>query len=145
MRSLITSAALAATLTLTGCGTGIALDEPIEGPMWQLEQLGGVLIEPSNDPRQNAQIRFDSNGRVSGTGGCNLLTGTFERNGSSLKLGQLGATRRACTNPAAEINETQFFAALKETSSYRLQQGASRLALLDSAGRTIATLGRGSP
>ena len=144
MRFLLFTAALFTSMLMAGCGSGIALDEPIEGPIWQLEQLGGVLIEPSSDPRRNAQIQFDFNGRVSGTGGCNRLTGTFERNGSSLKLGQLGATRMACENQAAEINETQFFAALKETASYRLQQGSSRLALLDSGGRTIATLSRGS-
>ena len=78
-------------------------------------------------------------GRVNGTGGCNRVAGTFERNGSLLKMSQLGATRMACANPAVNINETQFFAALQATASYRLQN-RSRLVLLDSAGRTVASL-----
>lgn len=133
----------AATFVLAitaGCGSGINLDEPIEGPNWQLEQLGGVLIEPSSDPRANPQIQFDRNSsRVTGTGGCNRVTGTYVRSGSQLKLNQLGATRMACANPAADINETQFFAALQATASYRLQN-RSRLVLLDASGRTVATL-----
>jgi len=140
MRSKTFTAAALVLSLVTGCGSGISLDEPIEGPIWQLEQLGNELIEPSNDPRANPQIQFDGkSGRVNGTGGCNRVAGTFERNGSLLKMSQLGATRMACANPAVNINETQFFAALQATASYRLQN-RSRLVLLDSAGRTVASL-----
>ena len=45
----------------------------------------------------------------------------------------------ACPNEASTINETQFFAALQSTASYRLQ-GTSKLSLLDASGRTVATL-----
>ncbi len=140
MRSSIFTMAVLACALATGCGSGIVLDEPIEGPVWQLEQLGSELIEPSNDPRRNPQVQFDRNsGRVTGTGGCNRVSGVYERSGSQLKVGQLGATRMACASEALNINETQFFAALQATASYRLQ-GNSRLALLDAGGRTVATL-----
>ncbi|GAA4358910.1 hypothetical protein GCM10023165_54420 [Variovorax defluvii] len=144
MRFLPLTAALLASALMSGCGSGISLDEPIEGPIWQLEQLGSELIEPSSDPRRNPQIQFErGSGRVSGTGGCNRVTGTYERNGSMLRLRQLGATRMACPNEASTINETQFFAALQATASYRLQ-GGSKLSLLDANGRTVATLSNGS-
>jgi putative lipoprotein len=144
MRSLFFTTALLASALAAGCGSGISLDEPIEGPIWQLEQLGSELIEPSSDPRRNAQIQFDrSSGRVSGSGGCNRVSGTYERSGSMLRLRQLGATRMACPSEAVNINETQFFAALQATASYRLQ-GNSKLSLLDANGRTVATLSNGS-
>jgi putative lipoprotein len=143
MRSLLFTAALLASALTTACGSGINLDEPIEGPVWQLDQLGDMLIEPSNDPQRNARILFDSDGHVSGSGGCNRLSGTFQRNGSSLRLSQMGATRMACGDPATSINESQFFAALQATASYRLE-GRSRLALLDANGRTVATLSTAS-
>ncbi len=143
MRSLFFTTAMLACALAAGCGSGINLDEPIEGPVWQLEQLGSELIEPSSDPQRNAQVQFDRNsGRVSGSGGCNRVSGTYERSGSTLRMRQLGATRMACPNEASTINETQFFAALQATASYRLQ-GGSRLSLLDASGRTVATLSSG--
>jgi heat shock protein HslJ len=145
MRSLFFTTALVASALAAGCGSGISLDEPIEGPVWQLEQLGSELIEPSSDPRRNAQIQFDRNsGRVTGSGGCNRVSGTYERAGSTLRMRQLGSTRMACQSEAVNINETQFFAALQATASYRLQ-GGSRLSLLDAAGRTVATLSTAGP
>ena len=144
MRFLFLTAALSASVLVSGCGSGINLDEPIEGPIWQLEQLGSELIEPSSDPRRNAQIQFErGSGRVTGSGGCNRVTGNYERSGSTLRMRQLGATRMACPNEASTINETQFFAALQATASYRLQ-GNSKLSLLDANGRTVATLSNGS-
>lgn len=139
----LSTALLVAALT-SGCGSGISLDEPIEGPLWRLEQLGDQPIPPGNDPQRDAQLQFESNGRLNGSGGCNRVSGAFERSGYSLRLSQLASTRLACVDPARSASETQFFAALQATASYRLE-GPSRLALLDAGGRTIATLGRAGP
>jgi len=134
----IASAALLLT-ALTGCGSGISLDEPIEGPVWRLVQLGDEPIAPGGD----AQLQFDRNsGRVSGSGGCNRVTGSFTRAGVSLKLGQMAATRMACADPVRGANEAQFLSALQNTTSYRLAPG--RLALLDASGRTVALLSNGT-
>jgi len=136
---LFMAALLAAALT-AGCASGISLDEPIEGPVWRLDQLGGEPVAAAGDPQRDPQVQFDRrNGRVSGSGGCNRVSGTFERSGSALKLSQLASTRMACTDPALSAKEAQFFAALQATTSYRLQS-PTRLALLDAGGRTVATL-----
>jgi heat shock protein HslJ len=133
---LATTALLTA---LTGCGSGISLDEPIEGPVWRLAQLGDEAIAPGSD----AQVQFDrSSGRVSGSGGCNRISGTFTRSGITLKIGQLASTRMACADPVRGANEAQFISALQSTASYRLA-GPSRLALLDGGGRTVALLNSG--
>jgi len=138
--ALFVAAALLASGLLAGCGSGISLDEPIEGPIWRLEQLGDDPVTPSADPQRDAQLQFDRrNGQLSGSGGCNRVTGTFQRNGSALKMNQLAATRMACADPARGASEAQFFAALQSTTSYRLQ-GNSRMTLLDSGGRTLAVL-----
>ena len=50
MRFLFLTTALFATLLASGCGSGINLDEPIEGPVWQLEQLG-------SDAARSASLR----------------------------------------------------------------------------------------
>jgi len=121
---------------LSGCGSGISLDEPIEGPVWRLVQLGGEPVAPGGE----AQVQFDRNsGRVSGSGGCNRVSGSFTRSGITLRIGQLASTRMACTDPVRGANEAQFFSALQTTASYRLA-GPGQLALLDASGRTVATL-----
>ncbi|MEZ2294341.1 META domain-containing protein [Variovorax sp. RCC_210] len=134
---LVATAALLAGLA--GCGSGISLDEPIEGPTWRLAQLGDEPVAPGSD----AQVQFDrGSGRVSGSGGCNRLSGTFTRAGSTLKIGQLASTRMACLDPARGANEAQFISALQSTASYSLA-GPGRLALLDARGRTVALLNSG--
>lgn len=129
----------------TGCGSGISLDEPIEGPLWMLAELGDQPVAPGPDPRSDPQIQFDrANGRVSGSGGCNRMSGTYQRSGNSLRLGQLAATKMACVDPQRSSNESAFFAALQSATNYRLQ-GPGRLALLDAGGRTVATFNGGQP
>lgn len=133
--ALATTALLTA---LTGCGSGISLDEPIEGPVWRLAQLGDEPVGQSE-----AQVQFDrSSGRVSGSGGCNRVSGSFTRSGVALKIGQLASTRMACADPTRGANEAQFLSALQSTASYSLAPG--RLALLDAGGRTVAVLSSGS-
>jgi putative lipoprotein len=133
------TAALLAAGLVAGCGSGISLDEPIEGPVWHLDLLAGEPVPSSGDPRRDPQVQFDGrNGRVQGSGGCNQLSGSFQRDGSSLRLSQLASTRMACPDRDRAAKETQFFAALQATASYRLQ-GPTRLALLDAGGNTIAT------
>lgn len=125
---------------LSGCGSGISLDEPIEGPVWRLVQLGGEPVAPGGE----AQVQFDRNsGRVSGSGGCNRVSGSFTRSGITLRIGQLASTRMACTDPVRGANEAQFISALQTTASYRLA-GPGQLALLDASGRTVATLNSAS-
>ena len=121
---------------LSACGSGISLDEPIEGPVWRLVQLGNEPVAPGGE----AQVQFDRNsGRVSGSGGCNRVSGSFTRSGVALRIGQLASTRMACADPVRGANEAQFISALQATASYRLA-GPGQLALLDATGRTVATL-----
>ncbi|MET3913562.1 heat shock protein HslJ [Variovorax sp. OAS795] len=121
---------------LSACGSGISLDEPIEGPVWRLVQLGSEPVAPGGE----AQVQFDrSSGRVSGSGGCNRVSGSFTRSGVALRIGQLASTRMACADPVRGANEAQFISALQATASYRLA-GPGQLALLDATGRTVATL-----
>lgn len=133
---------LAATfaLGLTACGSGISLDEPIEGPVWWLTRLNDQPVAPGGEPQRDAQVAFDrSSGRVSGSGGCNRISGTFTRTGSALRIGQLASTRMACVDPARSDTEAQFVQALQTTASYRLA-GPGRMNLLDASGRTVIVL-----
>ena len=125
---------------ITACGSGISLDEPIEGPVWWLTQLNGQPVETGREPQRDPQVAFDrSSGRVSGSGGCNRLSGAFTRTGSALRIGQLASTRMACVDPARSGIEAQFLQALQAAAAYRLA-GPDQLVLLDEGGRTLALL-----
>ncbi|MDA7418461.1 META domain-containing protein [Xenophilus arseniciresistens] len=136
------AATLLMAVALGACSSGIDLDEPIEGPMWRLVQLGEQRPVPGPDAAREPHVQFDLQGRVSGSGGCNRLSGGFTRNGAQLRLSQLGATRMACADAARSALETAFFQALQTTASYRLS-GPGQMALLDANGRTLARLEAG--
>ncbi|MGI4777837.1 MAG: META domain-containing protein [Janthinobacterium lividum] len=134
-------AALAAAATLlTACAAGVSLDEPIESRVWRLTSLGlqPVRTAPTGaDPQRDPQVQFDGT-RVSGSGGCNRLTGEYRRTGYDLKIGPLAATRMACVDPERSTVETAFVGALQATTGYALV--GSQLTLLDAGGRTLAVL-----
>lgn len=136
-RALIGAALVA---SLSACGSGISLDEPIEGPVWWLTQLAEQPVPAGRDPQREPQVAFErSSGRVSGLGGCNRMSGSFTRSGSSLRISQLASTKMACADPVRSETEQLFFQALERTTSYRLG-GPGRLALIDAGGRTLAVL-----
>jgi hypothetical protein len=124
-----------ALTTLAGCGSGISLDEPIEGPAWRLAQLGDEPIAPGGE----AQVQFDrGSGRVSGSGGCNRISGSFTRSGITLKIGQMASTRMACPTRRAAPTRRSSFGVAKHRELPPGRPG--RLALLDASGRTVALL-----
>jgi heat shock protein HslJ len=122
---------------LAGCGTGVSLDEPIESRTWRLVSVGSQPAVRDADPQRDARLEFDGT-RVSGSGGCNRLSGGYQRTGSRLKIGPLAATRMACLDAGRGALESSFVSALQATASYSLL--GSQLTLLDAGGRTLAVL-----
>ena len=129
---------LAATALAAGC-TSVSLDQPIEARTWRLASIDSQPVIPSDDPRQSAQIVFDGGTqRVSGSGGCNRITGSYQRTGAQLKIGPLASTRMACLDNARGQLETRFLAALQASTSYTM--AGNELILLDRRGQTLAKL-----
>ena len=67
-------------------------------------------------------VRFLSEGnRVEGSGGCNTFSGTYELNGSQLRItGPLMMTMRACAQRDLSTQESRFISTLTEVTSYTL-------------------------
>ena len=128
---------LAFAAVVTGCA-GVSLDEPIESHPWRLTSIEGQAVPAGTDPRQDAQLTFDGAGRVSGSGGCNRLTGSYQRNGTHLKIGPLASTRMACIDAARGQLEARFLAAIEATTQYSIANG--ELVLIGSRGQTLARL-----
>lgn len=129
---------LAAAAAGSACTT-VSLDQPIESRTWRLASIDAQPVIPSDDPRQSAQIVFDAGTqRVSGSGGCNRITGSYQRSGAQLKIGPLASTRMACLDAARGQLETRFLAALQATTNYSM--AGNELILLDARGQTLAKL-----
>jgi heat shock protein HslJ len=126
-------------MVAAGCASSVSLDEPIESRTWRLVSIDAQPVIPSEDPRQSVQIVFDgTNKRVAGSGGCNRISGGYQRTGTQLKIGPLVSTRMACLDAGRGQLETRFLAALQATTSYSL--AGSELVLLDGRGQTLAKL-----
>lgn len=82
----------------------------LEGTTWQLTTLPGRRAADLAALPRRVTLHF-AEGRVTGFSGCNVLTGTYKAQGTSVIL-NLGSTLMACAEPGASI-ENAFVSALK--------------------------------
>jgi heat shock protein HslJ len=85
-----------ASCDTTGSGTN-ATPEPtaaadLAGTSWTLVSVGGTPIVVGS----GASLTFDAGGNVSGSTGCNRVSGTYAVDGAALTFGPLATTRMAC-------------------------------------------------
>lgn len=104
---------------------------------WLAEDIGGGGVID----RLQTVLEIAPNGAVSGSGGCNRLTGKANIAGDRLSFGPIASTRMACT-PAAMNQEAKFFAALANVRGWRIDAARQKLMLLDGQNRAIVTLAR---
>ncbi len=112
---------------------------PAETPAgrWLAEDIGGGgLLD-----QVRTVLELGPDGRVSGSGGCNAVSGRAELSGSALSFGPLATTRKLCP-PAVMDQETKFLAALGGTRAWKIDPERRKLMLLDEAGRTVALFAR---
>ena len=85
----------------------------------RLVELDGQAAMGTPGPREaHLQFAVDS-ARVSGSTGCNRLSGAFTLEGESLRFGPAAVTRMACLDPGANRQEQTFLAALSGTQRHR--------------------------
>ena len=56
--------------------------------------------------------------QISGSAGCNTYSGGYTIDGTTLKIGPLASTMRACADQAVNDQEQQFLAALQASTTY---------------------------
>jgi len=114
-------------------------NKPLVGTYWRATELAGKPAPPQ-DPTRETHLQFHQ-GRVSGSDGCNLMTGSYHLSGDRVTFGQMAGTQMACINPGG--TEGPFRDALKRAS--RLTVAGDRLELLDAAGTRLAAFVAGTP
>jgi len=125
-----------ALIVLVTASCGAAPPVTVRGPnlagtAWVAETIaGGGVVGPAE-----SVIRFVDDRRVSGHGGCNAFTGSYEIQGEHLVLGPLATTRRACGG-AIDEQERRFLAALSDIGRYEVEDGLLLLFARDSVNAT---------
>jgi heat shock protein HslJ len=126
-------------LTLRGAdgsdlGTFSRFDPQLEGSAWQvISYNNGNQAVVSLVSGTTITLAFGDDGVVSGSGGCNQYTGTFETDGDAVTIGALASTERACLDPAGVMDqELQYLAALPSATVWSVR--GTTLELRDDAG-----------
>jgi heat shock protein HslJ len=84
-----------------------------------------------------AFVRFESEGRLQGHGGCNGFFGAWRVEGGQVAIGPLGATRMECGEPAMSV-ELPFFEALQAARHWK--RARTELTFADEAGTPLIRL-----
>ena len=101
---------------------------------WRIEDVDQRGI-PDN---ANIELIFQNNNTITGTTGCNRLTGNFLLEGRRLNIEQVATTRKACV-PALMDIESRFLQALREVTSVQ-PSTSKQLLLLDATGNVRVAL-----
>jgi copper homeostasis protein (lipoprotein) len=109
-------------------------DSPLRGTYWKLVRLGDTPVPAAEKPHEAHLIFADEGPRMSGSGGCNRLTGGFEVDGEKLKFSGVAGTRMACA--AGMDQEQRFLRSFEKVDRYRIN--GLRLEMIDAAGTSLA-------
>ncbi|MCK5471136.1 MAG: META domain-containing protein [Cyclobacteriaceae bacterium] len=85
---------LVETLDMTDVTEDLDIDD-LAGKDWKLEFLKQERVEIGIE-KQIPTIRFETDGKISGFGGCNNFFGSFTLNGRTIKNSDIGSTRKFC-------------------------------------------------
>ena len=106
-------------LLIAGCShtaeSPMVVNELI-GTEWALEEIDGSGVVDN----VQSTLRFESNDRIMGWGGCNRYFTGFRSIGDDIKLGPIGSTRRICP-PVVMDQEDRFFQALQKARKIRIE------------------------
>lgn len=112
------------------------------------ELVGTWIVTGYNDGEQavvsvledtEAEVSFDEEGNISGTGGCNRLMGTFTADQGNVSVDPMAMTKMACPEPLGVMEqEAALIAALESAATYRVE--GDTLQLMTSGEEIAATL-----
>ncbi|MFC0628806.1 META domain-containing protein [Kribbella deserti] len=131
-------------LTVTSATTTLVLTDateptlPLDGTRWTLNSLIQGDSVSHQAGMEKAYLEF-ADGKVTGSTGCNSLTGPATVNGNNLQVGPIGLTRRACAGDAAKL-EQAMVKVLKGTVTFTID--GSQLTLRGAGGSGLELTGK---
>ena len=116
--------------------------EPLAGTNWTLDSIYSGDAVSSVTSGTTITAVFDSEGRVSGSAGCNQYFGSYTVTGSSLSISSLGSTKMNCPGQGIMLQENTFLTLLKKTAGFAISQ--NRLSLTGADGATLLSFTKGT-
>jgi heat shock protein HslJ len=119
-----------------------AQSQNLEGTSWQvISYNNGKQAVVSVVAGSELTADFGTDGRLTGSTGCNNYNGEYKVDGNKITIGPLASTMMFCNDPAGVMDqETQFLAALQSAATYKLE--GNRLELRTQDGALAADLQR---
>lgn len=118
-----------------GCGVSLRQVALLQD-IWVLTELQGVTIKTPIDGRELPRLEISlTEGRVSGTTGCNRLSGSVKADSRQVAFGQMVTTKRACLDDSNGL-EGKFLSQLNLPFTYQIAN--MKLTLLR-AGKPVMT------
>jgi heat shock protein HslJ len=113
--------------------------QTLTGVTWYLvafNQAGGGAI--SVKPGTQITAFFDTQGKVSGSAGCNQYTASYQTTLNTLSIGAPASTKMACSEPAGIMTqETTYLSYIQGASGYSIS--GNTLTVTDSSGKALLT------
>ena len=107
----------------------------LENTYWKLTRLGKAAVTVTS-PQSEPHLTLSSEShRVSGSGGCNRLMGSYALKGDELTFSQMASTMMAC--PEGMDTEKAFLKAIEEVKTWKVTQ--RKLELFDAGGNAVAS------
>ena len=106
------------SLALSACASGS--NSPSIVGTWKLTAYGPAGSPTPAVADVDATLKFDADGKVGGSGGCNSLGGDYTVEGEQITFGPIISTMMACADPimAQEGTVTQV---MNESASYAIE------------------------
>ena len=104
-------------LALSACASG--LNSPSILGTWKLTAYGPADSPTPAVPDAEASLAFNSDGTVTGNGGCNGLGGDYKVNGDQITFGPIMSTLMACDGPRME-QEDAVHQVMTETANFQI-------------------------
>lgn len=111
-----------------------ASQRPLRNTYWKLVRLGESPVEVVEQQQEPHLVLATDQTRVSGSGGCNRLSGTFQLEGNKLSFRDMAGTLMACLKGMEQ--EARFLESLGKVQAYRID--GNHLELMDAAGAVLA-------
>lgn len=111
---------LALSVWLGGAAIGQSAEPLLVDTQWSL-----ITDQSAPNDKNAAALQFSAAGRVTGSDGCNRITGAYTLEGERLSFSSMAGTRMAC--PQLQGRDAAFNSALMRVTAWRIQGGVLEL------------------